>query len=56
MSELAGKFDDLLRFQGHTMIHSYQDYIAQKAKSHAKEFDLWRERVKAVPREQKWLA
>ncbi len=57
MSELAEKFDDLLRFQGHTVFPGYQDYIAQRAKSHAqKEFDLWRERVRTVPREQKRLA
>ena len=57
MSELAEKFDDLLRFQGHTVFPGYQDYIAQRAKSHAqREFDLWRERIRMIPREQKRLA
>ena len=57
MSDLATKFDELLRFQGHTVFSGYQDYVAQKAKTHVQiEFDCWRERVKRVPRDQRRLA
>lgn len=57
MTELSGKFDELLRVQGHSVFTHYDEYLAQRAKSHAmKEFDLWRERVKDVPRDQKRLA
>ena len=57
MVELSSKFDELLRVQGHSVFTHYDAYLAQRAKSHAmKEFDLWRERVKDVPRDQKRLA
>ena len=57
MGELSAKFDDLLRFQGHTVFNGYQEYLAQKAKSHAqREFHLWRERVKGPPRKQRKIA
>jgi hypothetical protein len=57
MAELSAKFDELLKFQGHAVFSGYQEYLAQKAQSHAqKEFDLWRERVKELPRDQKRLA
>jgi hypothetical protein len=57
MAELSAKFDDLLKFQGHTVFVGYQDYIAQKAKTHAqREFDLWRERTKGLPKEQRRIA
>ncbi len=57
MAELSGKFDDLLRFQGHTVFTQYREYLAQKARSHAqKEFDLWRERVRHLSRDQRALA
>ena len=57
MQQLVTKFDELLRLQGHAVFSEYRDYLVQKARSHAqKEFDLWRERVKAVPRDQKKIA
>jgi hypothetical protein len=57
MAEMSAKFDDLLRFQGHTVFTEYREYLAQRAKTHAhKEFDFWRERVKQVPVEQKRIA
>ncbi|MCQ8279894.1 virulence RhuM family protein [Acetobacteraceae bacterium KSS8] len=57
MLELSNKFDDLLRFQGHPVFFGYQDYLAQRAKSHASvEFDAWRERVRGMTPEQKRLA
>ena len=57
MAELSSKFDELLRFQGHAVFSEYREYLVQKAKSHAqKEFDLWRERVRLVPKDQKRLA
>lgn len=57
MAELSNKFDELLRVQGHSVFTHYDGYLAQRAKSHAmKEFDLWRERVRDVPRDQKKLA
>ena len=57
MREMASKFDELLRVQGHSVFPEYGEYIAQKAKSHAhREFDAWRERVKAMPRDQRRIA
>ena len=57
MQELSKNFDDLLRFQGHTVFPGYRDYLKDKARAHAqKEFDLWRERVRLIPREQRRLA
>jgi hypothetical protein len=57
MRQLAQKFDELLEFQGHAVFSEYREYLVQKAKSHAqREFDLWRERVKSVPRDQRRLA
>ena len=57
MAELGAKFEELLRVQGHSVFPEYREYLAQRAKSHAqREFDLWRERVKSVPRDQKRLA
>lgn len=57
MRQLAQKFDDLLEFQGHAVFTEYREYLVQKAKSHAqREFDLWRERVRSVPRDQRLVA
>jgi hypothetical protein len=57
MAELSFKFDDLLRFQGHTVFSEYKEYLVQRAKSHAqREFDLWRERVRTLPRDTRRLA
>lgn len=57
MSEMAAKFEDLLQVQGHAVFPEYKEYLAQKAKSHAqREFDLWRERVRPLPREQRRIA
>lgn len=50
MRQMLEKFDDLLRFQGHSVFSDYKEYLVQKAKNHAhREFDAWRERTKAVP-------
>lgn len=57
MSELSIKFDELLRFQGHSVFSEYKEYLVQKAKSHAqREFDLWRERTNGLPKELKRIA
>lgn len=46
MRELAAKFDDLLRVQGHPVFMEYKIYLAQKAKNHAiGELELYRQRV-----------
>lgn len=45
MGEMASKFDELIRVQGHPVFSNYKSYIAQKAKSHAlKELELYRDR------------
>ena len=57
MSKMAAAFEDLLRVQGHTSFPEYKQYLAPKAKAHAqREFDLWRERVRLLPREQRRIA
>ena len=51
---MAAKFEELLRVQGHAVFPEHKEYLAQKAKSHAqRKFDLWRQRVRQLPREQK---
>ena len=50
MGELASKFDELIRVQGHPVFTQYNEALKQKAKAHAhREFDLWRERTKRLP-------
>jgi hypothetical protein len=57
MVELAQKFDELMRIQGHTAFPEYQGYLAARAKAHAhREYDAWFERTKGLPKEQKRLA
>ena len=57
MAQLAEKFDELLAFQGHAIFPGYHDAIATQANAHAqKEFDLWRERVRHLPRDDRRLA
>ena len=57
MAEMSAKFDDLLRFQGHTVFSEYKEYLVQKANSHAqREYDAWYERTRKLPKEQRRLA
>lgn len=57
IAEFACKFDELLHVQGHIVFPEYREHLAQKAKSYAQiEFDLWRERVKHVLKEQRRIA
>ena len=57
MAQLAEKFDKLLAFQGHAIFPGYRDAIAVRANAHAqKEFDVWRERVRLLPRNDRRLA
>jgi hypothetical protein len=45
MSEMAAKFDELIRVQGHPVFNNYRSYIAKKAREHAlKELERYRER------------
>lgn len=47
MKELDLKFDQLLELQGHQIFTGYKDYLAEKAKNHAKqELFLWKEKNK----------
>lgn len=46
MTEMASKFDELIRVQGHPVFSNYKAYIAQKAKNHAlKELERYRDRM-----------
>lgn len=57
MAELSAKFDDLLRFQGHSVFSQYSDYLKPKADAHAqREYDAWSERTKGLPKDQKRIA
>jgi len=57
MRQLSDKFDQLLALQGHTVFAEYVEFIANKANAHAhREFDLWRERTKLVPANEKAIA
>lgn len=57
MAELSAKFDDLLRFQGHSVFAEYKDYLKDKANAHAhREYDAWFERTKGMPKDQKRIA
>lgn len=57
MAELSAKFDDLLRFQGHSVFSEYKDYLKDKANAHAqREYDSWFERTKGMPKDQKRIA
>lgn len=57
MAEMAEKFEELMRIQGHTVFPEYREYLVQKAKTHAQtEFNLWRERVRGLIPEQKRIA
>lgn len=57
MKEMASKFEELMRVQGHTVFPEYKEYLAQKAKTHAQtEYNFWRDRVSKLPLEQRHLA
>lgn len=57
MKEMAVKFEELMRVQGHTVFPEYKEYLAQKAKTHAQiEYNLWRDRVRSLPPEQRHIA
>jgi hypothetical protein len=57
MQDLSTKFDELLEFKGHVVFKTYTDYLAQRATTHAQtEFELWRQRVRALPADQKGVA
>lgn len=57
MAELAAKFDDLLRFQGHSVFTEYKDYLKDKANAHAqREYDAWYERTRKLSKEDRRLA
>ncbi len=57
MAELSSKFDDLLRFQGHSVFTEYRDYLKTKADAHAhREYDSWFERTKGMAKDQKRIA
>lgn len=46
MAQLAQRFDDLLRLQGHEVFTDYKDYLRDRAKKHAAlELDAWRARA-----------
>lgn len=54
MKEMAVKFEELMRVQGHSVFPEYKEYLAQKAKTHAQiEYNLWRERVRSLPVDQR---
>jgi hypothetical protein len=57
MATLSAKFDELLIVQGHVVFVRYDEFLAQKARSHAqREFDLWRERTRRLPTAQRRVA
>lgn len=50
MAEMASKFDDLIRVQGHPVFSNYKTYLAEKAKKHAlRELELYRDRLRLAP-------
>jgi hypothetical protein len=57
MRQLSEKFDQLLSLQGHTVFAEYVEFIPHKANAHAhREFDLWRERTRRLPEDEKAMA
>ena len=57
MAELADRFGELMRVQGHEIFPEYQGFLIARGKAHAhSEYNAWFERTKRVPKEQKRLA
>jgi hypothetical protein len=53
MVEMAQKFDELIKLQGHPVFMEYKDYLAQKAKTHAaQELERYRDRITDERRQQ----
>jgi hypothetical protein len=51
MEEMAAKFDTLLEVQGHTVFSEYKDYLAERAKDHAKrELEAYKKRMGILPK------
>lgn len=46
MAQLAVKFDELLKFQGHEVFGAYKDFLRDRAHAHAaRELEAWKERT-----------
>lgn len=57
MAELAQKFDELIKLQGHPVFTEYKDYLVQKAKTHAvRELERYRNKLTDERRRQAQIA